>query len=87
MTKEEKAEAKLWLQIRAITVVQEMAANQEILFGDADRDYVIGLAHLVDQCGEDDVAEAAMQYPIAESEYPRLQDVYGRFQKYQLSVL
>jgi hypothetical protein len=87
MTKEEKAEAKLQLQMRAIAVVQEMAANQEILFGDEDRDYVLGLAYLVDQCGEDDVAEAAMQCPIAESEYPRLQDVYGRFQKYQLSVL
>ena len=87
MDAEEKAAQKLQLQMRAIAVVQEMAANQEILFGDEDRDYVLGLAYLVDQCGEDDVAEAAMQCPIAESEYPRLQDVYGRFQKYQLSVL
>jgi hypothetical protein len=71
--KEKQAVEEHALQQRAIQVVQEMASNQEVLFGDDDREYVLGLSYLVE-----------METPIPTSEYPKLQKLYVKFQQYQV---
>jgi hypothetical protein len=71
--KEKQAVEAHALQQRAIQVVQEMASNQEVLFGDDDREYVLGLMYLVE-----------METPIPTSEYPKLQKLYAKFQQYQV---